>query len=217
VTFCLDRAGLVGADGPTHHGVFDLSYLRAVPNFVIAAPRHGDELCDLLKTAVDQEVYPFAIRYPKRSSRTFTPDRPFRTIPIGTWEMLHEGRDASLLAVGSMVEAAEQARALLLPEGLDVAVVNCRFVKPLDGDMLRELAGRCPVLITIEENTLRGGFGDAVHEFFSESGLAVGALHHIGLPDRFVTHGSMAQLLDEVGLSPAALAARVRAFVKGRA
>jgi 1-deoxy-D-xylulose-5-phosphate synthase len=217
VTFCLDRAGLVGADGPTHHGVFDLSYLRAVPNFVIAAPRHGDELCDLLKTAVDQEVYPFAIRYPKRSSRTFTPDRPFRTIPIGTWEMLHEGRDASLLAVGSMVEAAEQARALLLAEGLDVAVVNCRFVKPLDGDMLRELAGRYPVLITIEENTLRGGFGDAVHEFFSESGQGVGALHHIGLPDRFVTHGSMAHLLDEVGLSPAALAARVRAFVKGRA
>ncbi len=217
VTFCLDRAGLVGADGPTHHGAFDLSYLRAVPNFVIAAPKDGDELCDLLKTAVDQEVYPFAIRYPKRSSRTFTADRPFSTIPIGTWEMLHEGRDACLLAVGAMVETAEKARQELLPEGIDLAVVNCRFVKPLDAAMLRNLTGRYPVLITVEENTLRGGFGDAVHEFFSESGLTAGALHHVGLPDRFVTHGSVAQLFDEVGLSPAALAARARGFVKGRA
>src|SRR5262245_18608840 len=217
VTFCLDRAGLVGADGPTHHGVFDLSYLRAVPNFVIAAPKDGDELCDLLKTAVDQDASPFAIRYPKRSSRTFTPDRAFRTIPIGAWEMLREGRDACLLAVGSMVEAAEQTRDILKSEGIDVAVVNCRFVKPLDGGMLRELAGRCPALTTLEENTLRGGFGDAVHEFFAESGLTPGALHHIGLEDRFVTHGSMTNLLDEVGLSPAALAGRVRGFVKGRA
>src|SRR5262245_24228311 len=107
VTFCLDRAGLVGADGPTHPGVFDLSYLRAVPNFVVAAPKDGDELCDLLKTAVDQETYPFAIRYPKRPSRKLTPGRPYRTIPIGTWETIAEGRDACLLAVGTMVEAAE--------------------------------------------------------------------------------------------------------------
>src|SRR5436309_591433 len=217
VTFCLDRAGLVGADGPTHHGVFDLSYLRAVPNFVIAAPKDGDELCDLLKTAVDQEVYPFAIRYPKRSSRSFTPDRPFRTIPIGTWEVLQEGKDACLLAVGAMVETAGKVREALLAEGIDVAGVNCRFVKPLDGALLRDLTGPYPVLITLEENTLRGGVGDGVYEFLHESGLPPGALHHAGLPDRFVTHGSMAQLLDEVGLSAAELVARVRAWVKGRA
>jgi len=217
VTFCLDRAGLVGADGPTHHGAFDLSYLRAVPNFVIAAPKDGDELCDLLKTAVDQEVYPFAIRYPKRSSRRFTPDRAFRTLPIGTWETLHEGRDACLLAVGSMVESAETVREELLKEGVDVAVVNCRFVKPLDGALLRDLVSRYPILVTLEENTLRGGFGDAVHEHLHESGLQAGALRHIGLPDRFVTHGSISQILDEVGLSTRALVARVRAMVKGRA
>jgi len=217
VTFCLDRAGLVGADGPTHHGVFDLSYLRAVPNFVIAAPKDGDELCDLLKSAVDQEAYPFAIRYPKRSSRRFTPERPFRTIPIGTWEVLQEGKDGCLLAVGAMVEVADTVRATLLTEGVDVAVVNCRFVKPLDGALLRRLAGRYPVLITLEENTLRGGFGDGVHEFLLESGIQPGALHHAGLPDRFVTHGSMPQLLDEVGLSAKELTARVRAWVKGRA
>src|SRR5260221_2624841 len=217
VTFCLDRAGLVGADGPTHHGVFDLSYLRAVPNFIIAAPKDGDELADLLKTAVDQEAAPFAIRYPKRSSRRFTPGRAPVAVPIGSWEVLHEGTEAVLLAVGTMVEAAEAARAELAKEGIDVGVVNARFVKPLDEAMLRELGARTPTLITLEENTLRGGFGSAVHEFFSERRLEVGGLHHLGIPDRFVTHGSMAQLLDEVGLSPARLVERVRGLLKGRA
>ena len=217
VTFYLDRAGLVGADGPTHHGVFDLTYLRAVPNLVVAAPKDGDELCDLLKTAVDQEVYPFAIRYPKRPSRSFTPERAFRTIAIGTWEVLSEGQDACLLAVGSMVEAAQAVREELLKEGIALGVVNCRFVKPLDAEMLRGLQARYPVLITLEENTLRGGFGSGVHEFFAETSLPAPALHHLGVPDRFVTHGSMAQLLDEVGLSPARLVPRVRALARGRA
>ncbi len=217
VTFCLDRAGLVGADGPTHHGVFDLSFLRAVPNFVIAAPKDGDELCDLLKTALDQEAYPFALRYPKRSSRRYTPDRAFRTIPIGTWEVLHDGADACLLAVGSMVETAETVREDLLKDRIALGVVNCRFVKPVDAEMLRGLAERYPVLITLEENTLRGGFGSGVHEFFAETGLAAGGLHHVGLPDRFVTHGSPGQLLEEVGLSPARLAERVRLLLRGRA
>lgn len=217
VTFCLDRAGLVGADGPTHHGVFDLSYLRAVPNFVIAAPKDGDELCDLLKTAIDQEVYPFAIRYPKRSSRRFTPERAFQTIPIGTWQILQEGKDAWLLAVGAMVETAETVGEELRKDGISIGVVNARFVKPLDENLLRDLAARAPILITLEENTLRGGFGSAVHEFFAESGREAGGLHHLGIPDRFVTHGSMGQLLEEVGLSPVRLVERVRAIVRGRA
>jgi 1-deoxy-D-xylulose-5-phosphate synthase len=217
VVFCLDRGGLVGADGPTHHGVFDLAYLRTVPNFVVAAPKDGDELADLLLTAVNQEVYPFAIRYPKRSSRRYDPDRAPRPLSIGSWEVLHTGRDVTLLAVGSMVETAESVRAELAPEGIDAGVVNCRFVKPLDEECLRDLAGRCPVLITMEENTLRGGFGSGVHEFFQETGLTPGALHHLGLPDRFVTHGSPAQLLEEVGLSAARIVERVRTLARGRA
>ncbi len=184
---------------------------------MVAAPKDGDELCDLLKTAVDQTNQPFAIRYPKRSSRRFTPERPYRTIPIGTWEMLAEGRDACLLAVGAMVETAEGVREDLLKEGIAVGVVNCRFVKPVDGEMLRGLAARYPVLVTLEENALRGGFGSGVHEFLNEAGPPVAALHHVGVPDRFVTHGSMAQLLDEVGLSPARLVPRIRALVRGRA
>ena len=217
VTFCLDRAGLVGADGPTHHGVFDLSYLRSVPNFIVAAPKDGNELCDLLKTAIDQEVDPFAIRYPKRPSRNFDPDRPFQSIRIGSWESLAEGEDACLLAVGAMVEVAETVRDALLEEGIHLGVVNCRFVKPLDGEMIRSLVDHYPILITMEENSLRGGFGSGVHEFICESGLRVGGLHHIGLPDRFITHGSIAQLFEEVGLSAARLVERVRAIVKGRA
>jgi 1-deoxy-D-xylulose-5-phosphate synthase len=217
VVFCLDRAGLVGADGPTHHGVFDLSYLRAVPNFVIAAPRDGDELCDLLQTAIEQEMQPFAIRYPKRSSRRFSPDRPFQALPIGSWEELYPGGDACLLAVGSMVETAERVREALQPEGIRLGVVNCRFIKPLDEEMLRRLAGAAPLLITLEENTLRGGFGSAVHEFVQEHGLSIGGLHHLGLPDRFVTHGSVAQLLEEVGLSAGRIVERIRGLVRGRA
>ena len=217
VVFCLDRAGLVGADGPTHHGVFDLSYLRAVPNMVISAPKDGDELCDLLNTAVEQESVPFAIRYPKRCSRVFTPERAMQLIPVGSWEELHEGREGCLLAVGSMVEAAESVRETLLEAGLSVGVVNCRFIKPLDEGMLRRLASRYPVLITCEENTLRGGFGSGVAEFFAESETEVGALYHCGIPDRFVAHGSMSQLLEEIGLSPARLTDRVRRILRGRA
>jgi 1-deoxy-D-xylulose-5-phosphate synthase len=217
VVFCLDRAGLVGADGPTHHGVFDLAYLRAVPNMVIAAPKDGDELCDLLKTAIDQESRPFAIRYPKRSSRRFTPERAFQPVRIGSWEELHGGREGCLLAVGAMVEAAGTVRANLLETGIEVGVINCRFVKPLDESMLRDLASRYAVLVTLEENTLRGGFGSGVAEFFAESGIGCGALHHCGLPDSFITHGSVPQLLDEVGLSPAALTERVRRILRGRA
>jgi 1-deoxy-D-xylulose-5-phosphate synthase len=217
VTFCLDRAGLVGADGSTHNGVFDLTYPRAVPNLVVAAPRDGNELCDLLKTALDQEVYPFAIRYPKRPSLRFDPDRKYRSIPIGAWETLEEGADACLLAVGAMVETAREVRTALLENGIDVGVVSCRFVKPLDEGLLRALASRYPVLITLEENTLRGGFGSGVHEFLSESTRPHGELHHIGIPDRFVTHGSMPQVLDEVGLSTARLVPRVRDLLRGRA
>jgi 1-deoxy-D-xylulose-5-phosphate synthase len=217
VVFALDRAGLVGADGPTHHGAFDLSYLRAVPNMVVAAPKDGDELADLLKTAVDQTEAPFAIRYPKRSSRRYTPDRAPVRLAIGSWEMLHEGRDAFLLAVGSMVETAEAVRDILRAEGFDLGVVNCRFVKPLDEAMLRDLAGRVPALITLEENTVRGGFGAGVHEFLSEANIQTAALHHCGLPDRFVAHGSVGQLLEEIGLSPVRLAERLRPLLRGKA
>jgi 1-deoxy-D-xylulose-5-phosphate synthase len=217
VVFALDRAGLVGADGPTHHGAFDLTYLRAVPNMVIAAPKDGDELADLLTTAVTQQEAPFAIRYPKRSSRSYTPGRVPQLLPIGSWELLADGKDGGLLAVGTMVEMAEALRALFLSEGIELALVNARFVKPLDAAMLRDLGGRLPVLCTLEENTLRGGFGSAVHEWFAEAGIAAPLLHAEGLPDRFITHGTVAQLFEELGLTPARIADRLRPLLRGRA
>jgi 1-deoxy-D-xylulose-5-phosphate synthase len=209
VVFCLDRAGLVGADGPTHHGVFDFTYLRAVPNFIVTAPKDGDELKDLLSTALAQRERPFAIRYPKTPCGRLTEGREGKILPIGSWEVLREGEAICLLAVGTMVEASEKAAAKLQESGRRVGLVNCRFVKPLDRELLRELRKRYAILVTVEENVINGGFGSAVSETLAEEGAADQRLAHFAVPDRFVTHGSRNELLEEVGLSPARIAARV--------
>ena len=209
VVFCLDRGGLVGPDGPTHHGVFDFTYLRAVPNFIVSAPRDGDELKDLLATALHQREHPFAIRYPKTPSVRFTPERQGRILPVGSWEILREGERACLLAVGTMVEFSENAAASLALNEIRVGLVNCRFVKPLDRELLRRLRSEYPLLVTLEENVISGGFGSAVHEALVEMGAGEQPLVHFAVPDRFVTHGSRNELLEEVGLSPARIEARV--------
>ena len=209
VVFCLDRAGLVGADGPTHHGVFDFTYLRAVPNFIVSAPKDGDELKDLLTTALTQRDRPFAIRYPKTPCGRLTEGREGKTLAIGSWESLREGDRVCLLAVGTMVEACEKAASILEGAGRRVGVVNCRFVKPLDRHLLQELRKRYAILVTVEENVINGGFGSAVGEALAEMGNSELPLVHFAVPDRFVTHGSRNELLEEVGLSPARIAARV--------
>ncbi|HXI03672.1 MAG TPA: 1-deoxy-D-xylulose-5-phosphate synthase, partial [Candidatus Saccharimonadales bacterium] len=206
VVFSLDRAGLCGPDGPTHHGVFDLAYLRLVPNFVIAAPSDGVELRNLLHTAVEQTDFPFAIRYPKDSSPVDPSGLPMERIPIGSWTEVRRGERAAILAVGTMVATASQAAAILEKQGLHVGVVNCRFVKPLDDGMLAELAGRHELLVTLEEGTLRGGFGTGVYERLSELGCGMPRLVHLGLPDRFIEHGSRPRLFESLGLSPAQIA-----------
>ena len=213
VVFAIDRAGLVGADGPTHHGVLDLAWLRAVPGLVVAAPRDADSLADLLETALEQDERPFAIRWPRDTApgpRTREP----RPVPIGTWEVVRAGDGrVVILAVGTMVRLALAAADLMAAEGGPVpTVVDARFVKPLDLPYLRELARAGPELVvTIEEGTLRGGFGDAVHEASLEGGLDLSArLLQVGLPDRFVTHGSRAELLAEVGMTPEGVATQIR-------
>jgi len=213
VVFCLDRAGLVGADGPTHHGVFDMTYLRAVPNFILSAPQDGDELKDLLVTALSQRDHPFAIRYPKTPCGRYTPGREGRILPIGSWSVLREGEQLCLLAVGAMVENCEKAAAILEGEGRHVGLVNCRFIKPLDRGLLAELRKRYSILVTVEENVINGGFGSAVSEALAATAEAGFPLHHFAVPDRFVTHGSRNELLDEVGLSPARISQRVRALL----
>jgi 1-deoxy-D-xylulose-5-phosphate synthase len=212
VIFAIDRAGVVGADGPTHHGVFDLSYMRCVPGMVVSAPRDGNELRDLLWTALSQDDAPFAIRYPRDTvPEGFDPTRPPRVLPIGSWEILEEGSDLMLLAVGAMVENARTVCRELAGLGLQAGVVNCRFVKPIDRATLRHARAIAKLLVTIEENNLPGGFGEGVLDALSEEGLPRGAVVRLGLGDEFVTHGSRAELISEVGLDAAGILRSVRA------
>jgi 1-deoxy-D-xylulose-5-phosphate synthase len=211
VVFAMDRAGLVGEDGPTHHGQFDLSYLLCVPNLVVSAPKDGDELRDLLYTALQQTEAPFLIRYPRESIPCpLTEGRPPRLLHPGTWEVLEEGEGVALLAVGSTVVSAQRAAQILSPEGLRPGVVNCRFVKPLDQDTLDRLAARYGTLVTLEENALEGGFGAAVAGVLSNRPGPVPECLHLGLSDRFYVHGPRSDLLDGAGLSPESIARRVR-------
>ncbi len=214
VIFAIDRAGVVGADGPTHHGVLDLSYMRCVPGMVVSAPKDGNELRDLLWTALSQETAPFAIRYPRDTvPHGFDPARQPEILPIGSWEILDEGHDVMLLAVGAMVESAQAACRELRTLGLSAGVVNCRFVKPLDHATLERARRMAKLLVTIEENNLPGGFGEGVLEALALEGLSRDAVLRLGLADDFVTHGSRAELLAEVGLDAAGILSRVRAAV----
>lgn len=199
VVLAIDRAGLVGADGPTHHGGFDLSYLRQVPNWIIMAPKDGNELRNMLHTAVNWNKGPVAIRYP----RSDIPDilsEGFRSIDMGSWEKLKEGEDLAILAIGSMVYPALKASSDLEGEGLGVEVMNARFAKPLDEKMLESLLARFDNIITVEENVLAGGFGSAILEFAEARGMSKVSIKRMGIPDKFIEHGSRGQLLADLGL-----------------
>lgn len=201
VIFCLDRAGLVGPDGPTHHGLFDLVLLRSIPRMVVCAPKDGDELRSLLFSAVQYDG-PVAIRYPKSSSINFDPDGKPTFIPQGKWEIIRDGSDVILLAVGSMVAVAQQAAARLAKQhGVDAAVINARFIKPVDGTLLEQLAQRKAPIITVEEGMLAGGFGSAVQEHLSAKGYSVPVVA-LGIKDEFIEHASRDELLEMVKLTP---------------
>ncbi len=212
VIFAIDRAGVVGADGPTHHGVLDLSYMRCVPGMVVSAPRDGNELRDLLWTALSQDTAPFSIRYPRDTvPEGFDPLRPPKVLPVGSWEVIEEGSDVMFLAVGAMVETATTVGRELLAKGVSAGVVNCRFVKPLDLPTLRHLRKTAKLLVTIEENNLPGGFGEGVLDALSEDGLSCAPMLRLGLGDEFVTHGLRAELLAEIGLDAPGILRRVTA------
>jgi len=211
VVFALDRAGLVGEDGPTHHGAFDLSYLRHLPNLTVMAPADLSELAEMLVTAVRLRK-PAAIRYPREEG-----ERPPVELPgpmeVGRGRLLREGREVALAAIGSMVPRALEAAAILASRGIDAAVFNARFVKPLDGEAISALAQRCGRIVTVEENALAGGFGSAVLEYLAGAGLGSAPILRIGLPDKFVEHGPREALLESVGLDPAGIARQVEAFL----
>lgn len=208
VIFTIDRAGLVGEDGPTHHGPFDLSFLRCVPNMVICTPKDSVELVSLLKTAIAYQKGPFAIRYPRGACELRQEGTP-QLLDIGSWESLKDGKTCALLATGSMIAPTLKAVALLKQSRIDPIVVNCRFIKPLDEPMLKHLAQRTKTIITIEENAVHGGFGSAILEYYAVHTSKV-AVKCIGLPDHFIEHGARSVLLEKYKLDPKGLATQIR-------
>jgi 1-deoxy-D-xylulose-5-phosphate synthase len=211
VVFCMDRAGLVGDDGPTHHGAFDISYQRCLPNIVLMAPRDEAMLANMLHTALLYDDGPVAIRYPRGEAEGVPmPGRP-QPIEIGEGELLREGERVAFLGYGYGVQVALGAAARLLEEhGVDCTVADARFAKPLDSELIARLAAEHDALVTVEENVLAGGFGSAALEFLADRDLTGRSrVMRFGLPDRYVTHGKPALLREEVGLTPDAVARRV--------
>ncbi len=212
VIFCIDRAGLVGEDGPTHHGTFDVSYLRFIPNFVISAPKDEDELRDLLYTALHYQKAPFAIRYPRSVVVGVQVKEKPKIINIGEWEILREGKDVCILAMGSMVYPSLDASKILGKNGISAAVINARFIKPMDEKLLEKISKRFKKIVTVEENAIKGGFGSAVLEFFEQRKIKKDVLR-IGIPDRFIEHGPRDRLLYEIGLTKEGISERVKMFL----
>ncbi len=206
VVFVMDRGGLVGADGATHHGTLDLSYLRCIQGMVIMAPKDEQELRDMLFTAVEYKNGPIALRYPRGNALGVPVRQRFQKVEIGKAETLRAGKDIALLAVGSMVQNSLSAAELLDKEGINAEVVNMKFIKPLDEELLRSLAQRIHVFITIEENVVHGGFGSGVLEAFSRFGVTDISVRIHGLPDEFIEHGSPAELHRLVKLDAAGIA-----------
>ncbi|CAH2030656.1 1-deoxy-D-xylulose-5-phosphate synthase [Trichlorobacter ammonificans] len=212
VVIAMDRGGLVGDDGPTHHGVFDLSYLRHLPGLTFMAPKDENELRHMLKTALELRS-PVAIRYPRGAGYGVPLDRHLTALPPGKGELLREGADLAIIAIGSTVVPALEAAESLAKTGITAAVVNARFIKPLDEELILRMATATGAVLTVEENALQGGFGSAVLELLQDKGLTV-RVKRLGIPDCFVEHGSQAQLRRDLGIDAEGIAAAAAAFVK---
>ncbi|MBC7961382.1 MAG: 1-deoxy-D-xylulose-5-phosphate synthase, partial [Steroidobacteraceae bacterium] len=210
VTFALDRCGVVGNDGPTHHGAFDLSYLRHLPNLTLMSPKDENELQHMLATAINLGS-PAAVRYPRGNGYGVALDQTLVPIQVGRAEVLREGSDAAILALGTMVRPAlEVAQLLEMESGISLSVINARFIKPLDDELILKLAQKHGCLITIEENALQGGFGTAVLELLEERGLADVRVLRLGYPDSYIPQAEQHELREMLGLDSAGIAASIR-------
>ena len=199
VIFCMDRAGIAGEDGPTHHGALDIAYLRCIQDMIVAAPKNGNEFRNLLYTALNVTNQPFAIRYPKASSVEFDEHGQAELLPIGCWEVERHGSDAVIMAVGPMVYDGLRAAEKLETKGISCEVVSCQFIKPMDEAYLQTVAEKFKAVVTIEEGVIKGGFGDGVLSWLSENGYK-GSTKRLGLPDNFVEHGPRNLLLQNLDL-----------------
>ncbi len=205
VVLALDRGGLVGADGPTHHGVFDFAYMRSIPNLVIMAPKDENELQHMLKTAIDHSG-PISLRYPRGEGWNVALDERMHSLKIGKAELLRDGTDLVIAAIGNTAIPALRAAQDLAPLGINAAVVNARFVKPLDEHLFRDLLTKVPRLITVEDHAISGGFGSALVEFLADDGIAGVDVKRLGVPDRFIPHGTQDELKKICGFDKDAIA-----------
>ncbi|MBP1999447.1 1-deoxy-D-xylulose-5-phosphate synthase [Paenibacillus shirakamiensis] len=210
VIFAIDRAGFVGADGETHQGVYDIAFMRHIPNMVLMMPKDENELRHMMKTALEYNEGPIAYRYPRVNVVGVPMDKELVSIPIGTWEKVREGEGVAVLAVGPMVQLAEEAADQLKREGVQAAVINARFMKPLDEAMLTELARTHQKLVVMEEATLAGGLGSAILEFYAKQGISGVDIRLMGIPDEFIEHGSIKEQRMEVGLTTDGLIAQIQ-------
>jgi 1-deoxy-D-xylulose-5-phosphate synthase len=213
VVFALDRAGCVGSDGPTHHGVFDASYLRMIPGMVIMQAKDEDEFVDMLHTSFSYENGPVALRYPRGSAQGVPIKKEPALIPLGKAEPLRPGDDVSIWALGNMVPIALKAAHALAEHGWSAEVVNARFVKPLDRECLAASARRSRLLVTLEDNVLAGGFGSGVLEVLDGADIRTPVMR-FGWPDQFVEQGTLAELMRRHGLDSASVLARVLSYLE---
>ena len=215
VVFCLDRGGLVGADGPTHHGVYDLAYMRCIPNLVVSAPMDEQELRNLMYTSSQEHNGPFVIRYPRGTGSMVEWQTPFEAVEIGRGRRLRNGDDVALLSIGAIGTEVVAAAEKLEAQGVSAAHYDMRFVKPLDEVLLHEVFSRFKDVITIEDGCVQGGMGSAVTEWAMEQGYAAKVVR-LGVPDRYIEHGTQAQLYAECGYDAEAIVAKATDMVQAR-
>ncbi len=213
--FAMDRAGIVGEDGPTHHGVFDIAFCRHIPNLVMMAPSDENELLDMMATALSMGR-PCVIRYPRAHGLGVTLRKDPQTLPLKA-RALVTGNDLVIIAIGSMVAPAVEASRILHQEGLSVGVIDARFIKPLDKELILSTVSRIRSVLTVEEGILAGGFGSSLLELFADSGLENVKVVRMGVPDRFIEHGTREELLEEIGLTPTHIAEQCRIMIKSPA
>ncbi|MDI6797314.1 MAG: 1-deoxy-D-xylulose-5-phosphate synthase [Desulfatibacillaceae bacterium] len=213
VVFAMDRAGIVGEDGPTHHGAFDLSFLRSIPNLVLMAPADENELARMLKTAVESKR-PIGLRYPRGAAVGVEIDKDLKPVALGKAKVLKKGNDVLVLAVGPLVYQALEAARRLEKKGIGVTVVNARFIKPIDSELILDLCSKIPRVLTIEENSLMGGFGSAVLECLADAGLPNVRVSRMGICDRFVEHGTQKELRRMLGLDEDGIVGRIESLLE---
>jgi len=212
VVFAVDRSGIVGQDGPTHHGAFDITYFRHIPNIIVMSPKDENELRHMLYSAYLYEK-PAVVRYPRGEARGVVMDETLKELPLGTWERLKDGKDIAIVACGNTVYPALSAALKLEGEGIRCCVVNSRFIKPMDREMLISLASEVPRILTVEENVLIGGFGSGVMEIFSEEGITI-PLKRLGIPDTFLSHGSQSNLRKSIGIDEEGIKQFIQQWLK---